>query len=337
MAESVGTAETVSEARPASVAVVVPVRNGAGLLGSCLESVVPQAQAAGAQVVVVDDGSTDETSTVASSAGAAVIRLSTSAGPYHARNVGWRSVSADIIVFTDVRCRAEPGWLERLVAATDDPHAALVTGVSVVHAGRTWTGRVMHRLQPVDPRRVRDPFLPWAAAANLAIRRSLLETLDGFVEVRSGGDIDLCWRAQLVSGATLVIADDAVMVWEPRQRMSECLGQWYRYGSHHPALYARFRDEGATLWVGRSGPLRPAAREIASLAKRVATGRFHELDVEVGVSAIRVAEVAGRWVGARRLERHDTTDVPRTTGGTAPFCVRSAPARGVQQTQNRVM
>ena len=62
----------------------------------------------------MDDASTDATAALATTAGARVIRLPHPGGPYEARNAGWRAAEADVVVFTDVRNRAEPGWLASL-------------------------------------------------------------------------------------------------------------------------------------------------------------------------------------------------------------------------------
>jgi glycosyltransferase involved in cell wall biosynthesis len=289
-----------------SVTVVIPVRNGIELIGPCLATVLAEATVAGASVVVVDDNSTDGTAAAATAAGAEVVSLTTSVGPYAARNAGWRSNSADVVVFTDVRCRARRGWLDAIVTALDDPSVALASGISIVSSGPSLGARAMHRLQPLDSRRAAEhSFLPWAAGANLAVRRDVLVALGGFRDIRSGGDVDLCWRAQLELGGRLAVVEAAVVDWEPRRTVSEGVAQWYRYGRHHPALYQRFASYGAVLPVGKTGPLWAAVLDLWSLPRAVRRQGLRQLDVELALAAFHVAETAGHWVGARELRRRE--------------------------------
>ena len=78
---------------------------------------------------MVDDASTDDSAARAEQSGATVLRLATQGGPYAARNEGWRRSTAPVIVFTDVRNRAEAGWLSGLVSPLDDPRVAVAGGL----------------------------------------------------------------------------------------------------------------------------------------------------------------------------------------------------------------
>jgi GT2 family glycosyltransferase len=81
------------------------------------------------EIIVVDDGSTDETAERAARSGARVLRLPCNLGPAQARNAGLAAARADIVVFTDSDC--EPAWdfLEALTAPLADTHIAATKGV----------------------------------------------------------------------------------------------------------------------------------------------------------------------------------------------------------------
>jgi glycosyltransferase involved in cell wall biosynthesis len=284
-----------------SVAVVIPVRDAGELLAPCLATVGREVRSNGATLVVVDDGSSDASADLARDAGAELLALPVPSGPYRARNVGWRASDADVIVFTDVRCRAEPGWLAALVDVAAMPDVAVAAGSTTILAGRSLAARTMHALQPWEGwKMVAHPFLPWAPAANLALRRDVLELLDGFLEVRSGSDVDLCWRAQLRAGR-FALAQDARMSWEPRPTLAACVGQWYRYGRHHPELYRRSQTFGAELPRNRTGLAGPFVRELVGLGRAARHPRT--FDVEAGLAALRLAECTGQWVGRRAMGR----------------------------------
>ena len=91
---------------------VIPAYNEAQVLGVCLDTLAKQTVRH--EAVVVDDGSTDATTSVAESRNVRVIR-SDHAGPGLARNRGAAATSAPILVFLDADMTFAPDFLERLV------------------------------------------------------------------------------------------------------------------------------------------------------------------------------------------------------------------------------
>lgn len=231
--------------RDMTVAVVVPARDMAALLAPCLASIRLQLRA-GDELIVVDDASEDDTAAVARRHGAQVIANATAIGPYASRNRGWRSSDADLIAFTDSRCRARPGWLEAMRAPFADHSVALAGGAVHTLRRRSTTGLVEYRRQGLHPKHyVGAPgFLPWFPTANLTARRSVLAVVDGFRAVRSGGDAELCWRIQLAGLGRLAFVEHPTMDWVPRAKLGAFLAQWVRYADGHAALYREYCSYG---------------------------------------------------------------------------------------------
>jgi glycosyltransferase involved in cell wall biosynthesis len=230
------------------VAVVLPVRNASRLLPECLATVVPQADAAGAEVIVVDDGSTDDSVSVAERRGTRVIRRSEHQGPYVARNAGWMSTEADVVVFTDARCRARPGWLDRLTAVAASSEVAVAGGDTIVRDGQGLARHYSHwRQHLLTSASMAGHFMPYFPTCNLAVRRVVLQALEGFRPLQSGGDVDFCWRAQVGGFGEARVADDAEMEWEPRDSVRAVVSQWRKYGTNNPLLYASFAGDGCTV------------------------------------------------------------------------------------------
>lgn len=231
-----------------SIGVVLPVRNDASYLPEWIDAVVPQAAALGAAIVVVDDASDDQTRDLAQRAGLTIIAQSRSSGPYVARNVGWLSHETDAVVFLDVRCRPRPGALAAMVDALDDPDVVIAGAEIVTSGGKGPAARWAAVAQPMNLRwQLLDPFLPFVPTAALAIRRRDLVALGGFSPVRSAGDADLCWRAQLGGLGAVVAASGAVFDAVPRTSRRAVIAQASRFGTANARLWARFSAAGHDL------------------------------------------------------------------------------------------
>lgn len=101
------------------IAVIIPAYNAARTLPATLDALAGQTYARGrVTVVVVDDGSTDDTAVVAARHGVVCLRQRNQ-GPAAARNAGAAAPEAReaaVVVFTDADCVPEPDFLETLVA-----------------------------------------------------------------------------------------------------------------------------------------------------------------------------------------------------------------------------
>lgn len=106
--------------RAPAFSVVIPVHNGAGTIARAIESVLAQSYPA-SELIVVDDGSTDETPRVVAEFGAAVVYLrQANAGVSAARNNGVRQAKGDWLAFLDAddwyypeRLRWHAEWIAR--------------------------------------------------------------------------------------------------------------------------------------------------------------------------------------------------------------------------------
>src|SRR6516162_8520829 len=107
-----------------TASVVIPTRGRPSYLQIALASIAPQASASGAEVLVVDDAGPDpETRALAARFGARYEPHPQPLGLNVARNTGVARSSGDLVVFVDDDIRAQPGWLQALLAAAlQNPH-----------------------------------------------------------------------------------------------------------------------------------------------------------------------------------------------------------------------
>jgi glycosyltransferase involved in cell wall biosynthesis len=116
--------------------VIIPSYNRSDVLGRAVGSVLGQA-GADIEVIVVDDGSTDDTSTVLSSYMDSRLRtvVQDNAGVCAARNAGVVASSAPFLVFLDSDDEAAPGWVDFYCAAAVDGVDFAACGVRTVAPG----------------------------------------------------------------------------------------------------------------------------------------------------------------------------------------------------------
>src|SRR3954454_1583445 len=112
-----------------SVSVVIPAKNVAAYVGETLASALAQAEVS--EVIVVDDGSTDDTTAIVRAIRDPRLRLITNgaAGVSAARNLGAHHASSQWLLFLDADDRLRPGAVAALLAAARGaPRAVLVYG-----------------------------------------------------------------------------------------------------------------------------------------------------------------------------------------------------------------
>lgn len=111
------------------VSVIIPTFNGASRIGHCLEALLPQVSAHNAEILVVNDGSTDKTAEVVERYPAVRLISQANTGPATARNRGAVEAKGSIILFTDDDCVPMPDWLAAMLQPFEDPEVVAVKGI----------------------------------------------------------------------------------------------------------------------------------------------------------------------------------------------------------------
>jgi alpha-1,6-rhamnosyltransferase len=165
---------------PPTVSVVIPCRNQARYLPAAVHSVRAQGYR-DIECIVVDDGSTDDTSTVAAALGVRLLPQR-HAGVSAARNAGLSTARGDLVAFLDADDELLPEAIAAEVAALESrPDAAAVVGqcLSIDVDGRT----LPSQRHVVDAAHLYEQWLPrnfvWTPGAAMFRRRALQE-IGGF-------------------------------------------------------------------------------------------------------------------------------------------------------------
>jgi GT2 family glycosyltransferase len=199
-----------------TASIIVPTRGRAGYLDVALGSIAPQAAAAGAELLVVDDGPDARTADVARGHGARYVAHARSRGLNAARNTGIDAARGELLVFVDDDVEVRPGWLAALIEAHAhaDPDVGVLTGP--IHArfedhplrscGREDPPITTQDHGPDD----RDVAYAWGA--NMTVRRAWLERAGRFDESRElyGDEQEFQQRLHAAGGRIRYVAAAAL-------------------------------------------------------------------------------------------------------------------------------
>jgi glycosyltransferase involved in cell wall biosynthesis len=129
------------------ISVIIPARDESPALPDCLKRVI--AAVPGCELIVVDDGSTDETAAIAAEHGARVISHSYPKGNGAAVKTGARAAMGEILVFMDADGQHRPEDIPRLLAKLEEGYDMAVGARGMQdHAGahRGFANAVFNRL-----------------------------------------------------------------------------------------------------------------------------------------------------------------------------------------------
>lgn len=219
------------------MSVVIPVRDGVGVIERCLDALAAQHLPPPFEVIVIDNASRDETLRVAQAHPLQPVVVSEPRrGSYAARNAGIAQAKAPALAFTDADCVPDPGWLRAGTAALA---AAPLVGGCIAPYGDAGTAAARYDRALYLQQDDYVTRLGFAATANLFVRREVLDRIGGFDDdLRSGGDLELCRRA-LSAGFALGYEPAAVVRHPPRGSARELWRLHRRLGAGWAALARR--------------------------------------------------------------------------------------------------
>ena len=236
------------------VTVVVCAYNAAETLETCLSS-LDRLTYQDVEIILVDDGSTDDTAVIAKRHPSIRLLQVENGGLSAARNVGLTHATGEIVAYTDADVCVEAEWLTYLVEPLFSPGVAGSGGPNVVPSDDPWLAQCVARA-PGGPSHVLldDRIAEHVPGCNMAFRRDVLLVLDGFnpIFIKAGDDVDLCWRLQ-ARGWKIGFAPCALVWHHHRSSIRDYWRQQVGYGEGeawlkqlHPAKFVGRR----ALWRG---------------------------------------------------------------------------------------
>jgi hypothetical protein len=212
--------------RQPDVSFIVPVRDDVGSLRQCLASIRANCAAGELEMIVIDNGSRDQSAAVAREAGAIV--MTTPVEPVAAvRNEGAVRATGRLLAFVDADHVIDSSWAATVIEVLADPNIAAVGAPYLPPPDVNWVQRAYDRFRS---HRKGVHEVEWLGSGNLAIRRALFLQVGGFdASLETCEDVDLCNR--LRAARHRIVSDDrlrSVHYGDPDTLRAVFLGELWR-------------------------------------------------------------------------------------------------------------
>ena len=284
------------------VSVVIPVYNGGRVIAATIESLLQQSLPP-LEIIVVDDGSTDNTKEIVTQFGSVVQYIyQANRGPAAARNHGILLAKGTHVAFTDSDCLPARDWLWRLIQGFEPTTIAGVGGI-VRSADAGLIGEYVDAIRLFDPNEDETGCIPYLITANACFQRAILLEAGLFNEhfTKPGGEEpELCFRIRKL-GYVFRRIEDALVLHHHRQTMRSFIKSLANYGEGG-FLFVQISRENRQPNAGRVW-----LRELVALRSCFTRLRRYRLRFNLSKAAFfsfmdyvrRVAYAYGYWRGAR--------------------------------------
>jgi glycosyltransferase involved in cell wall biosynthesis len=279
------------------VSVILPCQNAGKYLEPTLRSLVAQDLAGPWEVILIDNGSTDDSVLVAKRFAhqlpLTIVHADERFSTAYARNVGVKASSGDQLIFMDADDTVNPSYLSAMSAALED-HPFVTSRLDLVSLNPEEWVRLAHgpAWQADDGAIVFFGFLP-GAGPNIGIHRSLFEAVGGAAEDRLFAcDVTLAWEVQLLGGARIHFVPEAVYHYRHRDTLRNLFRQALGWGTSNPILYKNFRAFGMPR-----RPWRAAIQEWRHVAGQLTRARTR---TELAQLVVRAGLLLGHVRGSLR-------------------------------------
>jgi len=290
------------------ISVVIPAYNEAASIAATVRSMAKSRYRGRLEIIVVDDGSSDDTASIARGFGLPyvhVIRQPNSGKP-GALNHGIAAAQSDILVLVDGDTVFEADTIERLIAPLQDPRVGAVSGNTKVANRRGFIGGWQHLEYVLGfnlDRRMYDMLgiMPTVPGAIGAFRRAALAGVGGVSDDTLAEDTDLT-MALCRTRWRIVYAPGAIAWTEAPSNLRQLWRQRYRWS--YGTMQAMWKHRRAIIERGNSGRFGRLCLTYLALFQVLLPLVAPAIDVSsiYGLLFLNKLEVVGFWLGFVALQ-----------------------------------
>ncbi|MEM4598509.1 MAG: glycosyltransferase [Candidatus Diapherotrites archaeon] len=225
--------------------IVIPVRNGANHITSCLDALLKQKVKKPYEIIVVDDGSNDKTGEIVKKFKGVKLIKQAPSGPAKARNNGAEKAKGKIVLFIDSDCIAESNWLEEMLRPFEDPKVAAVQGAYKTKQKSILARFVQVEIEERYSRMLSSKEVDWIGTYSAAYRKEIFMREGGFDErfkKASGEDPELSYRIHK-KGGKIVFNPNAIVYHTHPEKLSAYLKKKFQHAYWRILLYKLHKDK----------------------------------------------------------------------------------------------
>ena len=221
------------------ISIIVPAHNEGKTIGACLDGLLAQTTGRDAEIIVVDDGSTDATREIAQSRNVRVLTQA-NRGAAAARNLGAQNARGDIVLFIDGDCTPHADWVEAMTTPFADSAIVGVGGMKQTHQQGLMPRFIQMEFDyRYDQVRAHQQF-DLIDSGTAAYRREVFLQHGGFdTYLADAEDVDLSWRLS-EHGHRMAFAPSAAVYCVHPESLWEYLRRKFTYAYWRSFVYARF-------------------------------------------------------------------------------------------------
>jgi len=237
------------------ISVIIPAFNSEKSLSKCLDSLDQQDYGKPFEIIVVDDGSSDDTVNVAKTFKKVKTIKQSHGGPAKARNTGAKIAKGNIVLFTDADCVADKGWLSEMVKPFDNNDIVGVQGRYKTKQKGIIPVFTQLEIEQRYANMKRASYIDFVGSYSAAYRRSIFIRFSGFDESfpkASGEDPELSFRMAR-EGHKMVFNPNAVVYHTHPTSLRKYLRTKYLRGYWGRLLYKKHpekRSQGSGKGLG---------------------------------------------------------------------------------------
>ena len=236
------------------VSVIVPAYNASATISRTLEALSRQNCPQPFEVIVVDDGSSDNTAEIAGSFAAVRYVRQENAGPASARNHGAQLARGEYLAFTDSDCVAHEDWIALLLEGFGDAQVGVVCGSYGIANPESWLARCVYEEILWRHNHLMPDFPNAFGSYNFCARKNVFDAVGGFNTAyrhASGEDNDLSYKI-VQSGWRIFFKRKALVDHYHPTIVVKYLKEQFRHGFWRFRIYrdhpAMMKGDGYTFW-----------------------------------------------------------------------------------------
>jgi mycofactocin glycosyltransferase len=227
-----------------AISIIIPTRDRAESVVECLESLYAQDYPSNRiEIIVVNDGSLDETQKLVSRFPCALLTNPKSRGQSYCRNLGARQAKNEILAFLDDDCVASRTWLRDLAPCFQWEEVGAVGGYVDGYSDSSLLDRYEKEFSRLNLgkyilRGAKERSTFYVPTCNLLVRKKAFDETGGIREtLHLGEDVDFCWRMRDAGRQALYVPSGVVMH-KHRNTLRKMLRRRGDYGTTEAVLCA---------------------------------------------------------------------------------------------------